>query len=389
MTLITDSAALQRFIAELDDEPYVAVDTEFMRDRTYWPQLCLVQIGTSRTAVAIDALAEGLDLEPLYRLMTDERILKVFHAPRQDLEIFHHLAGRLPRPLFDTQLAAMVLGYGDEVGYEALVRQVAGAQLDKTSRFTDWSRRPLTPKQIDYALGDVTHLRVIYERFRDRLAARGRSRWVDEELDALLDPALYEPVPDEMWRRLKVKTRDPRFLAVLRAVAAWREREAQRRDQPRNRIMRDDVLLDVVANRPRSVAGLRELKRVSVDNRAAEALVQAIEAAMALPDEACPRLEPPPKLPKGIGPLVDLLRVLLRLASEEHDVAQRLVATTGDLEKIAADDRAEVAALRGWRREVFGEAALALKRGELAIRANGRRVELIEATTGDAVSLAG
>ena len=389
MTLITDSAALQRFIAELDDEPYVAVDTEFMRDRTYWPQLCLVQIGTSRTAVAIDALAEGLDLEPLYRLMTDERILKVFHAPRQDLEIFHHLAGRLPRPLFDTQLAAMVLGYGDEVGYEALVRQVAGAGLDKTSRFTDWSRRPLTPKQIDYALGDVTHLRVIYERFRDRLAARGRSRWVDEELDALLDPALYEPVPDEMWRRLKVKTRDPRFLAVLRAVAAWREREAQRRDQPRNRIMRDDVLLDVVANRPRSVAGLRELKRVSVDNRAAEALVQAIEAAMALPDEACPRLEPPPKLPKGIGPLVDLLRVLLRLASEEHDVAQRLVATTGDLEKIAADDRAEVAALRGWRREVFGEAALALKRGELAIRANGRRVELIEATTGDAVSLAG
>ena len=389
MTLITESAALQRFIAELDDEPYVAVDTEFMRDRTYWPQLCLVQIGTSRTAVAIDALAEKLDLEPLYRLMTDERILKVFHAPRQDLEIFHHLAGRLPRPLFDTQLAAMVLGYGDEVGYEALVRQVAGAQLDKTSRFTDWSRRPLTPKQIDYALGDVTHLRVIYERFRDRLAARGRSRWVDEELDALLDPALYEPVPDEMWRRLKVKTRDPRFLAVLRAVAAWREREAQRRDQPRNRIMRDDVLLDVVANRPRSVAGLRELKRVSVDNRAAEALVQAIEAAMALPDEACPRLEPPPKLPKGIGPLVDLLRVLLRLASEEHDVAQRLVATTGDLEKIAADDRAEVAALRGWRREVFGEAALALKRGELAIRANGRRVELIEATTGDAVSLAG
>jgi ribonuclease D len=379
MTLITDSAALARFIADLADEPFVTVDTEFMRDRTYWPQLCLVQIGTSRDAVAIDTLAEGLDLEPLFRLMADERILKVFHAPRQDLEIFHHLSGRLPRPLFDTQLAAMVLGYGDEVGYEALVRQVAGANLDKTSRFTDWSRRPLTPKQIDYALGDVTHLRVIYERFRERLEARGRARWVDEELEALLEPALYEQVPEEMWRRLKVRTRDPRFLAVLQAVAAWREREAQRRDQPRNRVMRDDVLLDLVANRPRSVAALRELKRVNLDNRAAEGLIGAVDAAMALPEEECPRLEPPAKLPKGIGPLVDLLRVLLRLASEEHDVAQRLIATTGDLEKIAAADDAAVAALRGWRREVFGEAALALKHGELAIRANGRRVELIEA----------
>jgi len=379
MTLITDSAALARFIADLADEPFVTVDTEFMRDRTYWPQLCLVQIGTSRDAVAIDALAEGLDLEPLYRLMADERILKVFHAPRQDLEIFHHLSGRLPRPLFDTQLAAMVLGYGDEVGYEALVRQVAGANLDKTSRFTDWSRRPLTPQQIDYALGDVTHLRVIYERFRERLEARGRARWVDEELGALLDPALYEQVPEEMWRRLKVRTRDPRFLAVLQAVAAWREREAQRRDQPRNRVMRDDVLLDLVANRPRSVAALRELKRVNLDNRAAEGLIGAIEAAMALPEEECPRLEQAQKLPKGIGPLVDLLRVLLRLASEEHDVAQRLIATTGDLEKIAAADDAAVPALRGWRREVFGDAALALKHGEVAIRANGRRVELIEA----------
>jgi len=379
MTLITDSAALARFIADLADEPFVTVDTEFMRDRTYWPQLCLVQIGTSRDAVAIDALAEGLDLEPLYRLMADERILKVFHAPRQDLEIFHHLSGRLPRPLFDTQLAAMVLGYGDEVGYEALVRQVAGANLDKTSRFTDWSRRPLTPQQIDYALGDVTHLRVIYERFRERLEARGRARWVDEELGALLDPALYEQVPEEMWRRLKVRTRDPRFLAVLQAVAAWREREAQRRDQPRNRVMRDDVLLDLVANRPRSVAALRELKRVNLDNRAAEGLIGAIEAAMALPEEECPRLEQAQKLPKGIGPLVDLLRVLLRLASEEHDVAQRLIATTGDLEKIAAADDAAVPALRGWRREVFGDAALAPKHGEVAIRANGRRVELIEA----------
>jgi len=380
MSLITDTTALERFVAGLDGESFVTVDTEFMRDRTYWPQLCLVQLASSHEAVAVDALAPGIDLEPFYRLLADERILKVLHAPRQDLEIFHHLAGRLPRPLFDTQLAAMVLGYGDEVGYEALVRQVAGAHLDKTSRFTDWSRRPLTTKQVDYALGDVIHLRTIYERFRDRLAQRGRARWVDEELEALLDPALYEPVPDAMWRRLKVKTRDPRFLAVLRAVAAWREREAQRRDQPRNRILRDDVLLDVVANRPRSLADLRELKRASLDNRAGEALVAAVDAALKLPVEECPHLEPPPKSPKGLGPLVDLLRVLLRLASEEHDVAQRLIATTGDLEKIAADDAAEVPALDGWRREVFGEAALRLKHGELALRARGKRVELIEAT---------
>ncbi len=387
MSLITDTAALERFVAALDGEDYVTVDTEFMRDRTYWPQLCLVQLASSRAAVAVDALASDIDLEPLYRLMADERILKVFHAPRQDLEIFHHRARRLPRPLFDTQLAAMVLGYGDEVGYEALVRQVAGANLDKTSRFTDWSRRPLTQKQIDYALGDVTHLRVIYERFRDALEKRGRARWVDEELEALLDPDLYQPDPDEVWRRLKVKSRDPRFLAVLRAVAAWREREAQRRDQPRNRIMRDDVLLDVVANRPGSVEALREIKRVSVDNRSAEVVTAAVNDALALPEADCPHVEPPPRLPKGIGPLVDLLRVLLRLASEDHEVAQRLIATTGDLEKIAADGDAEVAALKGWRREVFGEAALRLKRGELALRARGRRVELVEAATGEPTSL--
>ena len=388
MALITDTHALDRFIASLEGEAYVTVDTEFMRDRTYWPQLCLVQLGSSTEAVAVDALAPDIDLEPLFRLMADERILKVFHAPRQDLEIFHHRSGRLPRPLFDTQLAAMVLGYGDEVGYEALVRQVAHAQLDKTSRFTDWSRRPLTAKQIDYALGDVLHLRVIYERFHEHLEAQGRSRWVDEELAALLDPGLYEPVPDDMWRRMKVKSRDGRFLAILKAVCAWREREAQRRDQPRNRVLRDDVLLDVVANRPRTLEALRALKRVSVDGRAAESLVAAIGAALALPEAELPRLDPPPKLPKGIGPLVDLLRVLLRLASEEHEVAQRLIATTGDLEKIAADDNAPVAALRGWRRDVFGEAALKLKRGELALRARGRRVELLETMNGRPVSLA-
>jgi ribonuclease D len=377
MSLITDTAALERFVADLEGQPYVTIDTEFMRDRTYYAQLCLVQLGGAHGAVAVDALAEGLQLEPLYRLLTDERILKVFHAPRQDLEIFQQRGGRLPRPLFDTQLAAMVLGFGEEIGYEALVREVAGAGLDKSARFTDWSRRPLSAKQIDYALGDVIHLRTIYERFVEDLAKRGRSAWVNEELGALLEPSLYEVDPDETWRRLKVKTRDQRFLGVLRAVAAWREREAQRRDLPRNRILRDDVLVDLVVSRPRSIAELRELKRVQLDGRSAETVVAAIGEALALPAAALPRVEPPPKLPKGIGPLVDLLRVLLRLASEEHDVAQRLIATTGDLERIAADDEADVPALRGWRREVFGEQALALKRGELALCARGRRVEVL------------
>ncbi len=388
MTLLTDTASLERFIADLAGEPYVAVDTEFMRDRTYWPQLCLVQLASSSAAVAVDALAPELDLEPLYRLMADERILKVFHAPRQDLEIFHHESGRLPRPLFDTQLAASVLGFGDEVGYEALVRQVASAQLDKTSRFTDWSRRPLTGKQVEYALGDVTHLRVIYEHFKGRLETVGRTDWVDEELAALLKPTLYETDPEEMWRRMKVKSRDGRFLAVLRDVCAWREREAQRRDQPRNRILRDDVLLDVVANRPRSLDALRSLKRVSLDARSAASLVAAIDHALELPPDALPRLKPPAPLPKGIGPLVDLLRVLLRLASEEHAVAQRLIATTSDLEKLASDDEADVAALRGWRRTVFGDAALSLKHGRLALRARGRRVELLDTASGHPVSLA-
>jgi ribonuclease D len=378
MSLITKTAELERFLADLEGQPYVTIDTEFMRDRTYYAQLCLVQLGGAHGAVALDTLSDDLDLEPLWRLLTDERILKVFHAPRQDLEIFQQKACRLPRPLFDTQLAAMVLGFGDEIGYEALVREVAGASLDKSARFTDWSRRPLSAKQIDYALGDVVHLRVIYETFEQRLDQRGRASWVDEELQALLEPSLYEPDPEEMWRRLKVKTRDPRFLAILKGVVAWREREAQRKDLPRSRILRDDVLLDLVVHRPRSLQALKDLKRVQLDNRSAETVLAIVDEAIALPAEQCPHLPPPQRLPKGIGPLVDPLKVLLRLASEEHDVAQRLIATTSDLEQIAASDDADVPALEGWRRHVFGERALALKRGDLALRARGRKVEVLE-----------
>lgn len=377
MNLLTTTAELADLCAELAREPYVAIDTEFMRDRTYWPKLCLVQLGGAARQVAVDPLAPGIDLAPLLALMADPDVIKVFHAARQDIEIFYQLTGAVPAPLFDTQLAAMVCGYGDEAGYETLVTQVAKARIDKSSRMTDWSRRPLSAQQLAYALGDVIHLRVIYERLVEQLEASGRSHWVAQELADLTDPATYQQPPEDAWKRIKVRTRDPRFMAVLKALAAWREREAQRRDLPRNRVLRDDLTLEVAANRPTSTAELAKLRRVSLDRRGAEALVEAVQAALALPERELPRIEAPPRMPRGLGPVVELLRVLLKLQCEEHHVAQRLVATTGDLEAIAAGARADVAALKGWRFEVFGRAALALKRGELGLAVVKGRIALM------------
>jgi ribonuclease D len=375
MNLLTTSAEVATLCAELAREPYVAVDTEFMRDRTYWPKLCLVQLAGAKRQAAIDPLAKGIDLAPLFALMANPQVLKVFHAARQDIEIFHRMTGAVPTPLFDTQLAAMVCGYGEEVGYETLVGQIAKGRVDKSSRFTDWARRPLSAQQLNYALGDVIHLRVIYERLKRQLEQTGRTEWVAQELADLTNPATYNPPIEDAWKRIKVRSRDPRFLAVLRALAAWREGEAQRRDVPRNRIVRDDLLLEIAANRPTSVEELSKLRRISLDRPSAAAVVDAVQAALALPENKLPRLEPPPKLPRGIGPLIELLRVLLKLKCEEHHVAQRLVATTGDLEAIATQERPEVAALKGWRFEVFGRSALALKRGELGLAiANGQIV---------------
>jgi len=367
MSLLTSSEEVAALCAELAREPYVAVDTEFMRDRTYWPKLCLVQLAGAKRHAAIDPLVKGIDLTPLFDLMVNPKVLKVFHAARQDIEVFYHLTGQVPTPVFDTQLAAMVCGYGEEVAYETLVSQIAKGRIDKSSRFTDWSRRPLSPQQLAYALDDVIHLRVIYERLSRQLEETGRSEWVAQELADLTNPATYAQPLDEAWKRIKVRSRDPRFLAVLRALAAWREAEAQRRDVPRNRIVRDDLLLEIAANRPTSVEELAKLRRISLDRQSAAAVVEAVQAALALPEEELPRVEPPPRLPRGIGPVVDLLRVLLKLKSEEHNVAQRLVATTSDLEAIAAQERPDVRALKGWRFEVFGRSALALKRGELAL----------------------
>ena len=377
MSLLTTTAEVAVLCAELAREPYVAIDTEFMRDRTYFPKLCLVQLAGAKRHAAIDALAPGIDLAPLLALLANQNVLKVFHAARQDIEIFYRLSGAVPAPLFDTQLAAMVCGYGEEVGYETLVSQIAKGRVDKSSRFTDWSRRPLSAQQLTYALGDVIHLRVIYERLKRQLEQTGRSEWVAEELADLTNPATYDQPLEDAWQRIKVRSREPRFLAILRALAAWREAEAQRRDVPRNRIVRDDLLLEIAANRPTSVEELAALRRINLDRQSVEAVVGAVRAALALPQGELPQLEPPPKTPRGLGPAVDLLRVLLKLQCEEHRVAQRLVANTADLEAIASQARPDVAALKGWRFEVFGRAALALKRGELSLAITDGRVVAI------------
>lgn len=380
MTLITTSAALAETCKSLARADYLTVDTEFMRESTFWPQLCLVQIAGPDDAVAVDPLADGIDLTPLLELLMDTSIIKVMHAARQDMEIFFHLTGDLPRPLFDTQVAAMVCGFGDQVGYEALVAKTTGARLDKSSRFTDWAQRPLSDSQLQYALGDVTHLRPAYETLRARVDEEGRSDWIDQEIDLLCDPAIYRVEPAEAWRRLKPKRNEPRYMAVLQAVAAWREHEAMTRDLPRNRVVRDETLLQIAARPPTDAAALdrvRGLSRGFSNGRLGVGLLEAVASGMALAPEMAPTAPQKPDLPSGIGPLTDLLKVLLKQRCEEHQVAQRLVANVSDLEQIAADDDADVAALKGWRRALFGGDALRLKHGEVALAATGTHVRLV------------
>ncbi|MHA1114530.1 MAG: ribonuclease D [Alphaproteobacteria bacterium] len=380
MQLITETDALARACRNLSQTEYVTVDTEFMRERTYWPRLCLVQLGGPDEVALIDALAPDIDLAPLLDLLADTSVLKVFHAARQDIEIFHILSGRVPEPMFDTQVAAMVCGFGDSVGYETLVAKLAKARIDKSSRFTDWSRRPLTEKQLQYALSDVTHLRVAYEKIVQRLERTERADWLAEEMAILTSPATYAADPDESWRRLKTRGREPRFFALLREVAAWREREAQRRDVPRNRVLRDEALSEIAAHAPKTAAELghvRGLGKDMAEGRGGRALLEAVARGLAVPDADCPR---PPKRrapSPGTGPLVELLKVLLKMKTEMHDVAPKLIAGVADLEAIAADDRAEVRALKGWRHEIFGADALALKHGELALTARNNRIDLV------------
>ncbi|HEX3536238.1 MAG TPA: ribonuclease D [Stellaceae bacterium] len=380
MNLITNSAALAEFCQRQHGADFIAVDTEFMRERTFWPILCLVQIAGPEDAAAIDTTAEGIDLAPLLALMNDAATPKVFHAARQDLEIFFFLSGQVPHPVFDTQIAAMVCGFGDSVSYETLVKKLAGASLDKASRFTDWAHRPLTERQLKYALADVVHLRTVYERLQQKLAGNGRAAWFEEEMADLVDPDLYRIDPDLAWRRFRLRGRaDRRFLAVLRAVAAWRETAAQQRDLPRGRIMRDEAVLEIATHIPRSIEQLartRSLAKGVAEGRLGQEILDAVASGLADPNPP-PPAPAKPELPPGLGPLVELFRVLLKQRCEDFEVAQKLVASADDLEAIAAADDAPVRALHGWRHEVFGRDALALKHGELALTAGNNRIELV------------
>ena len=381
MTPITTTAELSAFCEQLKGQPFVAVDTEFMRETTYWPKLCLIQAASPNAEAVIDPLSEDLDLEPFLAVMRDESILKVFHAARQDVEIFNNLDA-MPRPLFDTQIAAMAAGYGEQIAYDGLVRQMLKIELDKSSRFTDWARRPLSEAQLTYALADVTHLARLFPMLRDRLQKAGRIVWVEEEMAALCDPANYDVRPENAWKRLRPRKHTPKYLAVFAAVAAWREKTAQNRDQPRGRILKDEAIDELASQAPTDSAALDRLRGVPKGfsgSKFGPDLIATIKAALADPEAHAPVIDRERSSHNpAAGAVVELLKVLLKARSEDAGVASKLIATVSDLEKIANDDEADVGALTGWRRDAFGEDALKLKRGELALVLDGARVRVVE-----------
>ena len=382
MTPITTTAELEAFSAQIAQAPFIAVDTEFMRETTYWPKLCLIQVASETVSAVIDPLSEEIDLAPLLAVLADPKVEKVFHAARQDVEIFNNL-GVLPKPLFDTQIAGMAAGFGEQIAYDALVRQMLRIDLDKSSRFTDWARRPLSQSQLDYALADVTHLAALFPLLKARLEKAGRLAWVTEEMAQLVDPAVYDVDPENAWKRLKPRKYAAKYLSVLRAVAAWRERTAQTRDQPRGRILKDDAIDEIATQIPTDLDGLNRLRSVPKGfggSRFGAELMEAIKQGLADPEGYAPKIERsggPAPVPAS-GAIVELLKVLLKARAEDAGVAAKLIATVSDLERIAADDHAETPALHGWRREAFGEDALKLKHGELALVLDGARVRVVE-----------
>lgn len=375
--LVTTTKQLTDFCARERETRFITVDTEFMRERTFWPKVCLIQIGGAHEAVAIDPLAENIDLKPLFDLMSDPMVLKVFHAARQDVEIFYNMTGVVPAPMFDTQVAAMVCGFGEAASYETLAASLANARVDKSSRFTDWAQRPLSDKQLAYALGDVTHLREVYLKLQARLEKNGRVSWVREEVEVLTSPATYASDPRQAWRRLKLRAEKPRLRALVQELAAWREIEAQRHNIPRSRILRDETLLELAYHPPRASSDLSRIRGFNagfVEGRQGTEILKAVATAMEVPLEQCPKGQERRPVPPGLGPSVDLLKVLLKQVSEEHGVAAKLIATTDDLEDLMINDEADIPILRGWRRELFGDLALSLKRGELVLGLNGKKV---------------
>ena len=360
--------------------PFVTVDTEFLRETTYYPLLCVAQMASPEEAVVVDALATGLDLSPFFALMANESVIKVFHAARQDIEIVWNMAKTIPHPIVDTQVAAMVLGYGDSISYDQLVQRITGDTLDKSHRFTDWTRRPLSDAQIAYALSDVTHLRDVYLKLAADLDKRGRNNWVEAEMEVLTSPETYRADPERAWERLKSRVRKPKELAVLMEVAAWREREAQTRDVPRGRVIKDDVIGDIAVQAPTSIerlGHLRSLPKGFERSRWGEQIIEAVKRGLERDPKTLPRLERFRPAANGAA-TVELLKVLLRMTAERHGVAAKVIATVDDLDRIAADDEADVPALKGWRRELFGEKALALKQGRLALAVDNGRVVTVD-----------
>ncbi len=384
MIIITKTNELAKVCADLKGVDFFAVDTEFMRESTFWPKLCLIQIAGGDVEAIIDPLAPDLDLAPFLELLADESITKVFHAARQDVEIFYRLMGKVPLPLFDSQVAAMAAGLGDSIGYDSLVNKMLGISVDKGSRFTDWSRRPLSQKQLDYAIGDVTHLRDLYPLLRQRLEEKNRLSWVDEEMSILTNPKIYSFLPEDAWRRMKIRNYKPQWLAIMRLVAQWRETEAQTRDKPRGRILKDDAIYEIAQQAPRdrdALARLRAVPRGFERSSLADGLLKAIHTALKDPKALAPPVSRPAPMPSGLAPVVEMLKVLLRIKAEQLDVAPRLIANAADIEQLAAYDDADIAALRGWRMDAFGKEALRLKHGEIALTLNNKRAIIEERQT--------
>ena len=380
MDLITTTNDLADACTRMAAHPFVTVDTEFLRESTYYPQLCVMQMASPDEAVVVDCLADGIDLKSFFDLMANEGVTKVFHAARQDIEIVWHRASLIPHPIFDTQVAAMVLGYGDSISYDQLVQRITGDTLDKSHRFTDWTRRPLSKAQVTYAISDVTHLRDVYLKLKDDLEKRGRIEWLSSEMDVLTSPETYRMEPENAWQRLRTRVRKPKELAVLIEVAAWREREAKARDVPRGRVLKDDLVADIAVQAPTSVerlSSLRSLPKGFERSKWGQEIPEVVKRGLARDPKTLPVIERSKPAANGTA-IVELLKVLLRMTAERHGVAAKVIATVDDLERLAADDAAKIPAMQGWRRDLFGEKALALKHGKLALAIEKGRVSAIE-----------
>jgi len=380
MHLITSTSDLAQVCQRLVSAEFVTVDTEFMREQTFWPELCLVQIASDTVEAVVDPLAAGIDLKPFYELMANTRVTKVFHAARQDIEIMYSEGGLIPAPIFDTQVAASVCGYGDSVSYVNLVKDITGHDIDKTSRFTDWSRRPLTDKQLVYALGDVTHLRDVYRHLRSKLETTGRTSWLSEEMAGLTHPETYETRPEDAWKRLKMRTKNRKSFGVLIELAAWRERMAQAQNVPRSRVLRDEALYDIANQMPTTaeqLGGLRTLSDGFSRSQRAREIMDAVKAGLERDPKSLPQMNHSRQVSAEAGATIELLKVLLKAAAAKHGVAPRLIADAEELERIAAEDEPDVLALKGWRRQLFGEDAVRLKRGELALTLAGGEVKVL------------